>query len=54
MANPLYWAGLNITGNNETIPLHQPNYWWWGLGLISVFCCGVFYKKARKLFLKLF
>lgn len=33
MANPLYWAGLNITGNNETIPLHQRNYWWWGLGL---------------------
>jgi CHAT domain-containing protein len=54
MANPLYWAGLNITGNNETIPLHQPNYWWWGLGLISVFCCGVFYKKVRKLFLKMF
>lgn len=54
MANPLYWAGLNITGNNETISLHQPNYWWWGLGLIPVICCGVFYKKLRKLFLKLF
>lgn len=33
MANPLYWAGLNITGNNETITLHQNNYWWWVLGL---------------------
>jgi CHAT domain-containing protein len=36
MANPLYWAGLNITGNNETILLHQRNYWWWGLGLFVV------------------
>ena len=38
MANPLYWAGLNITGNNETIPLHQRNYWWWGFFVFS----GVF------------
>ena len=34
MANPLYWAGLNITGNNETIVLHKTNYWWLGLVLI--------------------
>lgn len=37
MANPLYWAGLNITGNNETIRLQQRNYWWWGFGILSVF-----------------
>jgi CHAT domain-containing protein len=53
MSNPLYWAGLTITGNNETIRLQQHNYWWWGLGLIPVICCGVYYKKLRKLFLKL-
>jgi hypothetical protein len=39
MANPLYWAGLNITGNNETIELQQRNYWWLGLVLFFV---GVF------------
>jgi CHAT domain-containing protein len=37
MANPLYWAGLNITGNNETIRLQQHNYWWWCFGILSVF-----------------
>jgi CHAT domain-containing protein len=42
MANPLYWAGLNITGNNETIELHQRNYWWLGLGLFFVGVFGVF------------
>lgn len=53
MSNPLYWAGLTITGNNETIRLQQRNYWWWGLVLIPVICCGVYYKKVRKLFFKL-
>jgi CHAT domain-containing protein len=48
MSNPLYWAGLTITGNNETIGLQQRNYWWWGLGLISVICCGVYYSNRRK------
>jgi CHAT domain-containing protein len=42
MANPLYWAGLNITGNNETIELQQRNYWWLGLGLFFVAVFGVF------------
>lgn len=37
MANPLYWAGLNITGNNETIRLQQRDYWWWGFGILSFF-----------------
>ncbi len=40
MSNPLYWAGLNITGNNETIELHQRNYW--GLVLFFVGVVGVF------------
>ncbi len=55
MANPLYWAGLNITGNNETIKLHQPNYWWWGLILIPILGGRLYYTKRRKTkFLKLF
>lgn len=43
-ANPLYWAGLNITGNNETIPLQQQKYWWWVIGgsLFLVVLCAVF------------
>jgi CHAT domain-containing protein len=48
MANPLYWAGLNITGNNETIQLRQRNYWWWGLGFIPIMGVGLFYRKRRK------
>jgi CHAT domain-containing protein len=42
MANPLYWAGLNIIGNNETIELHQRNYWWLGLVLFFVGVVGMF------------
>ncbi len=48
MANPLYWAGLNITGNNETIQLRQRNYWWWGLVLLPIMGVGLFYRKRRK------
>jgi len=42
IANPLYWAGLNITGNNEMIELHQRNYWWLDLVLFFVGITGVF------------
>lgn len=48
MANPLYWAGLNITGNNETIRLQQKNYWWWGFGLIVVVGIGFLYLRYSK------
>jgi len=48
MANPLYWAGLNITGNNETIRLHQPNYWWWGLGIIPVAVGGWYFRRRKR------
>jgi len=48
MANPLYWAGLNITGNNETIQLRNRNYWWWGLVLLPMIGGGVYYRKKRK------
>lgn len=48
MANPLYWAGLNITGNNETIQLRNRNYWWWGLVLFPIIGVGLFYRKRRK------
>jgi CHAT domain-containing protein len=52
MANPLYWAGLNITGNNETIELQQRNYWWLGLvlffvGVIAVFILRIYLKWRR-------
>jgi CHAT domain-containing protein len=47
MANPLYWAGLNITGNNETIKLRQRNYWWWGL--LGMVCVGF---VARRVIMK--
>jgi CHAT domain-containing protein len=36
MANPLYWAGLKITGNNDSIRFQERNYWWWALGLAIV------------------
>lgn len=36
MANPLYWAGLKITGNNDSIRFQKHNYWWWALGLAIV------------------
>ena len=48
MANPLYWAGLNITGNNETIPLHQRNYWWCGLGLFIVVALFIVLRYIKK------
>jgi CHAT domain-containing protein len=50
MANPLYWAGLNITGNDETICLQQRNYWWWwwGLLLIPALGGGIYYSNRRK------
>jgi CHAT domain-containing protein len=48
-ANPLYWAGLNITGNNESIPLHKTNYYWYALGLIPLsFGLWFFRKKSRR------
>ena len=50
MANPLYWAGLNITGNNETIRLHQTNYWWWGLGLFPIGIGGWYFRKKKRIF----
>ncbi len=49
MANPLYWAGLNITGNNETIRLHKPNYWWWCLAILPVIAGGWYFRKKKKL-----
>jgi len=48
MANPLYWAGLNITGNNETIELHQRNYWWWVFGIIPISAVVWYYRRRRR------
>jgi CHAT domain-containing protein len=53
-ANPLYWAGLNITGNNETIPLQHHNYWWWRLGLVLFLgaLAGWSYSKKHRTLMK--
>jgi ABC-type phosphate transport system permease subunit len=53
MAYPLYWAGLNISGNNETIELQQRNYWLLGLvlffvGVIAVFILRLYLKRRSR------
>jgi CHAT domain-containing protein/tetratricopeptide (TPR) repeat protein len=45
-SNPLYWAGLNITGSNKNIALQQPNYKWSLLGFIPLFV--VFWSIRKK------
>lgn len=44
-ANPLYWAGLNITGNNKNISLQQHSYKWL-LGFFPLF--GVYWIIRKK------
>jgi CHAT domain-containing protein len=47
-ANPFYWAGLNIVGNNENIKPHQTqNYLWWLL-LIFPLAGGIWYYKRKR------
>jgi hypothetical protein len=48
-ANPIYWAGLNITGNNETIPLKKshPAYWWGLLVFVPVIGVFLYYRKRK-------
>ena len=47
-ANPFYWAGLNIVGNNENIKPHQTqNYLWWLL-LIFPLSGGILYYKRKR------
>lgn len=47
MSNPLYWAGLNITGNNETIQLQERKYYWLIFGLIPIIGGGLYFRKRR-------
>lgn len=48
-ANPFYWAGLNIIGNNENIkPKPTQNYFWWLL-LIFPISGAIWYYKKRQL-----
>lgn len=48
-ANPIYWAGLNITGNNETIKLKKSNaaYWWFLLVFLAVTGGFLYYRKRK-------
>lgn len=47
-ANPFYWAGLNVIGNNENIRPHQTqNYLWWLL-LIFPLSAGIWYYKRKR------
>lgn len=46
-ASPIYWAGLNIVGNNDTILLEESNYYWWLLVLVFP-VVGVFLYWRRK------
>nr|WP_315140436.1 CHAT domain-containing tetratricopeptide repeat protein [uncultured Flavobacterium sp.] len=49
-ANPIYWAGLNIMGNNNTIELRKNNgnYWWSILFLAPITAGFLYYRKRRK------
>lgn len=49
-ANPIYWAGLNIMGNNNTIELRKNNgnYWWSIIFLAPITAGFLYYRKRRK------
>jgi len=47
-ANPIYWAGLNIVGNNDTILLEENNYYWWSFVLVFPVAGGFWYWRRRK------
>ena len=47
-ANPFYWSGLNIVGNNENIKQKKKkNYLWWLL-LIFPLAGGIWYYKRKR------
>ena len=47
-ANPFYWAGLNIVGNNKNIKPHQTqNYLWWILLIFPLAGWVWYYKRKR-------
>lgn len=46
-ANPFYWAGLNIIGNNENIkPKPTQSYFWWLLLIFPISGAIWYYKKG--------
>jgi CHAT domain-containing protein len=47
-ANPIYWAGLNIVGNNDTVLLEENNYYWWSFVLVFPVVGGFLYWRRRK------
>ena len=49
-ANPMYWAGLNCIGNNDTIKLrkNKSKYWWSILFLVPITASFLYYQKRRK------
>ena len=47
-ANPFYWAGLNIVGNNENIKPHQTKNFLWWLLLIFPLAGGIWYYKRKR------
>ena len=49
MANPIYWAGLNIVGNNDTVLLEENNYYWWSFVLVFPVVGGFLYWRRRKI-----
>lgn len=48
-ASPIYWAGLNIVGNNDTILLEESNYYWWSFVLVFPVVGGFLYWRRRKI-----
>lgn len=48
-ANPFYWSGLNIVGNNENIkPQQKSNYLWWLLFIFPL-AGGFWYYRNKKI-----
>lgn len=48
-ANPIYWAGLNIMGNNNTIELRKNNgNYWWNILFVFPIVGGFLYYRRRK------
>ena len=47
-ANPFYWAGLNVIGNNDNIkPKPTQNYLWWLLLIFPLSGVILYYKRKR-------
>jgi len=49
-ANPIYWAGLNCIGNNDSIEIRKSNavYWWNIVFIFPIIGGFLYYRKGRK------